>query len=136
LPDAAKHELLAYCMARTLKPKLASTAEEDVTAYDVALLLTSGDVADYWRPTSENFLGRITREQLLAVGREVLGEAWAHSRAGDKKASLVGQLHRAFSTPEKPGRTPEQIERLKDWLPVGMSFEIAPSQTANTQEAA
>ncbi|WP_437186540.1 ParB N-terminal domain-containing protein [Planctomicrobium sp. SH668] len=136
LPDAAKHELLAYCMARTLKPKLASTAEEDVTAYDVALSLTSGNVADYWRPTSENFLGRITREQLLAVGREVLGEAWAHSRAGDKKASLVGQLHRAFSDPEKPGRTPEQIERLKDWLPVGMSFEIAPSQTANTQEAA
>lgn len=137
LPDTAKHQLLAYCVAKTLKPKLAPIAEENVTAYDMALSLTFGNVAAYWRPTSENFLSRITREQLLAIGRDVLGEAWAHSRVGDKKASLVGQLHRAFSDPEKPGRTLEQIERLKGWLPAGMSFEIeATSHSAKTGIAA
>lgn len=125
LPDTAKQELLAYCVAMTLKPKLAPTAEEEVTAYDVALSLTSGDVANYWRPTSENFLKRITRDQLLAIGRDAFGANWAQSRAGDKKASLVGQLHRVFSNPEKLGLAPEQIERLKRWLPAGMSFEIA-----------
>jgi ParB family chromosome partitioning protein len=136
LPDMAKHKLLSYCVARTLKPKLAPTAGEEVTAYDTILSLTSGDVAAYWRPTSENFLGRITRDQLLAIGREVLGETWAHSRAGDKKASLVGQLHRAFATPEKPGRAPEQAEKLKRWLPAGMSFEIEAPSTAETNVAA
>ncbi len=137
LPDTAKLELLAYCMARTLKPKLAPASGEDVTAYDAALSLTSGDVAAYWRPTSENFLGRINRSQLLAIGREVFGDAWSHSRAADKRASLDGQLHRAFADPEKPGRTPQQAERLKSWLPAGMAFESeAPSPLANTSLAA
>lgn len=137
LPDAAKQELLAYCLAMTLKPKLAPLPGDKTTAYDMALSLTSGDVAAFWRPTSENFLGRLTRDQLLAIGREVLGDAWAHSRTSDKKASLVGQLHRAFANPEKPGRSPEQIERLKRWLPAGMSFEsTAASQPANTSLAA
>lgn len=137
LSDMAKHELLAYCVGKTLKPKLAPTTGEDVAAYDMALSLTSGDVATYWRPTSENFLGRITRDQLLAIGREVFGDAWAHSRVGDKKASLVGQLHRAFANPDKPGRTPEQIEKLKRWLPAGMGFEVtAPSLPAKASKAA
>lgn len=136
LPESSKQELLAYCVALTLKPKLAPTADEIVTAYDMALSQTSGNVAAYWRPTSENFLGRITRDQLLAISREVLGDAWAQSRAGDKKAALVGQLHRAFADPEKSGRTPEQVEKLTQWLPTGMGFEITTtSQPAKTKKA-
>ena len=54
---------------------------------------------------------------MLAIGREVLGEPWAQSHITDKKAALVGQLDRAFSDPEKSGRTPDQIEKLKRWLP-------------------
>lgn len=82
-------------------------------------------MAGYWRPTKDNFLGRITRDQLLLIGREVLGEGWSQSHASDKKALLVEQLDRAFSNPDKSGRTPDQIEKLKRWLPAGMSFDIA-----------
>ena len=112
-------------MALTLQPKLGPTEGDEATAYDAALTLTGANLADYWRPGKDNYLCRINREQLLALARETLGEAWAESRAGDKKASLVEQLDRAFSDPDKHGRTPEQVEKLKSWLPAGMGFGIA-----------
>ncbi len=125
LPDAAKHELLAYCVALTLLPKLGPVAGDDATAYDTALSLTGSNLADYWRPAKGNFLERISREQLLAIGRDVFGEPWAQSHVSDKKALLVDLFDRAFSRPEKSGRTPEQIAKLKSWLPQGMAFDIA-----------
>lgn len=131
LPDAAKLDLLAYCVAMTLKPRLAPAAVDEATAYDAALSLTNASVADYWRPASENFLRRISRDQLLLIGRETLGEAWLQSRWKDKKAALVDQLHRAFCNPEKAGRTPDQIERLKTWLPAGMAFRVPSAQEAD-----
>jgi ParB family chromosome partitioning protein len=122
LPEQAKLELLAYCVALTLQPKLSPASGEETTAYDAALALTGASVAAYWRPTGANFLSRIGRDQLLAVARETLGEPWAGSRARDNKASLVGQMERAFASPDRPGQTPEQAEKLKHWLPAGMAF--------------
>lgn len=137
LPEAAKLQLLAYVVALSLKPKLAPAAGEHVTAYDIALSLTDASVAGYWRPTKSNFLGQITRNQLLAISREVLGEPWTQSRFDEKKASLVEQLDRAFSHPEQSGRSSRQVEKLNSWLPVGMCFGIASdSQPANATLAA
>jgi ParB family chromosome partitioning protein len=127
LPEADKLQLLAYCMALTLKPKLGPFEGDKATAYDVALSLTAADVAAYWRPGKDSFLGRISRDQLLAVSREVLGEPWAQSHFSDKKALLVDQLDRAFSSPEKSGRTQDQIEKLKTWLPAGMALGTVPA---------
>ena len=121
-------------MALTLKPKLAPAAGDEATAYDAALALTGASVAGYWRPTKDNYLGRITRDQLLAIGREVLGEAWSQSRSSEKKALLVDQLDRAFADPEKFGRTPDQVEKLKTWLPTGMSFDMAETETGQGEE--
>jgi len=132
LSQEAKLDLLAYCMARTLKAKLAPTDGNEPTAYDVALSLTGADVATSWRPSKDNFLGRLSRDQLLNVGRDVLGEAWARDHANDKKSLLVHHLDRGFSNPEKSGRTAEQIGRLKTWLPEGMSFTI-PSSPARAK---
>jgi ParB family transcriptional regulator, chromosome partitioning protein len=140
LPEAAKLELLAYCVALTLQPKLGPAEDDEATAYDAALSLTAASVAAYWRPTKGNFLGRVTRDQLLAISREVLGESWAQSRCNEKKTLLVDQLDRAFSNPEKSGRTPEQIEKLKTWLPQGMAFEFAaalkPAKAKKARKAA
>jgi ParB family chromosome partitioning protein len=127
LPQAAKLELLAYCVALALQPKLAPADGEEATAYDAALGLTEASVASYWRPGKTSYLGRITRDQLLALARDTLGEAWAQSRASDKKSSLVDQLDRAFADPAKHGRTPEQVEKLKSWLPTGMAFGTVPT---------
>jgi ParB family transcriptional regulator, chromosome partitioning protein len=123
LPQEAKQELLAYCVAQTLQPKLGPADGETSTAYDAALALTGASVADYWRPTADNFLNRRNREQLLAVSREVLGETWAQASSGEKKSLLVTQLDRAFCDPEKASGDPDQIGTLKSWLPEGMGFK-------------
>ncbi|HWY87046.1 MAG TPA: hypothetical protein VNX28_09995, partial [Gemmataceae bacterium] len=129
LPQADKLKWLAYSVALTLRPKLAPAPGSDATAYDAALALTDGNVAGYWRPCKDSFFARITREQLLALARDTLGEAWAQSRASDKKAVLVDQLDRAFAHPAENGRTAEQAEKLKCWLPAGMAFGIASTTT-------
>jgi ParB family chromosome partitioning protein len=126
LPETAKLGLLAYCLALTLQPKLGPVEGEEATAYDAALSLTGSEVATYWRPSKSNFLGRINREQLLAISRNVLGDGWTESHARDKKSLLVEQLDRAFGDPEHSGRNPEQVEKLKRWLPHGMSFALCP----------
>jgi ParB family transcriptional regulator, chromosome partitioning protein len=134
LPESARLELLAYCVASALQPKLGPTETDDATAYDAALSLTGSDVAGYWRPTKDNFFSRINREQLLAIYREVLGERWAQANSTEKKSVLVVQLDRAFSNPD--GHTPEQVAKLKSWLPQGMSFDIAASpKPANAKKA-
>jgi ParB family chromosome partitioning protein len=140
LPQADKLKLLAYSVALTLQPKLAPAAGDDATAYDHALALTEGNVAAYWRPAKDSYLGRITRDQLLVLARDTLGEGWAQAHAKDKKASLVDQLHRAFSSLEKSGRTPEQVAKLKSWLPAGMAFALAanvkPAKAKKARKAA
>jgi ParB family chromosome partitioning protein len=140
LPQVSKLELLAYSVALTLLPKLAPGEGDDATAYDAALSLTEGDVAGYWRPCKDSFFARITRDQLLAIGRDTLGESWAQSRAGDKKASLVEQLDRAFADPAKHGRTPEHVAKLNSWLPAGMALTVAtaskPAKAKKARKAA
>lgn len=135
LTDAEKLDLLARCVALTLQPKLAPAEAGKATAYDAALALTGADVAAYWRPARETYLSRITREQLLAIARDTLGEAWAQSRFGEKKAALVDQLDRAFGDPEGQGRTPEQAGRLKRWLPAGMAFGLTAAKPARAKKA-
>ncbi len=122
LADAEKQGLLAYCVAVTLPPSLAPEVGEEAGASDAALSLAGASMAAYWRPAKGNYLARVTREQLLTLGREVLGEQWAQARAKEKKSSLVDQLDRAFAAPEKHGRTPEQVDKLTGWRPAGMAY--------------
>jgi ParB family transcriptional regulator, chromosome partitioning protein len=137
LSDKQKLDLLAWCVAMSLKPRLATGRE--ATAYELALSLTGAEVAGYWRPTVANYLGRITRDQLIALGREILGDQWAQSRHRDKKGELAAQLERAFAAPEKYGRTPQQLEKLTHWLPDGMAFTATaakPKAKKNASKAA
>ena len=134
LSDKEKLDLLAYCVAGSLKPQL-STGRE-ATAYELALSLTGADMAGHWRPTVANYLGRITRDQLLALGRDILGDQWAQARHRDKKGELAAQLERAFAAPEKYGRTPQQLEKLTHWLPDGMAFAAAATPKKNARKAA
>jgi ParB family chromosome partitioning protein len=135
LSDTQKLDLLAWCVAGSLKPQL-STGKE-ATAYELALSLTTADVASYWRPTTANYLGRITRDQLLALGRDILGEPWAQSRHRDKKGELAAQLERAFADPEKHARNAQQLETLTHWLPEGMAFTATtPKAKKNARNAA
>lgn len=131
LPQQARLDLLAYAVALTLQPKLGPAYAAEATAYDASLSLTGADVAEHWRPTADNFLNRRRRDELLAIGREVLGDQWARSSTDKKKSVLVTQLDRAFSNPDKAGVDREHIAKLKAWLPAGMGFgAVATSKAA------
>jgi hypothetical protein len=102
-----------------------------------ALASTEASVESYyWRPTKDSYLSRITREQLLTLARDTLGEQWAQARASEKKSTLVEQIDRALADPAKHGRTPEQVDKLKSWLPAGMAFVTIPAvKDAKTRRA-
>ena len=134
LPQESRLAMLAYCMSLTLQPKLGPSEAENTTAYDIALSKTAVQVTASWRPSRANLFSRINRQQLLSVGRDVLGEPWASSHRDDKKALLVDQLDRAFANPDQSGRTAEQIERLKAYLPKGMSFDLAAPATVKARK--
>ncbi|MGV2336356.1 MAG UNVERIFIED_CONTAM: hypothetical protein LVR18_20360 [Planctomycetaceae bacterium] len=87
LSENDRLRILAYCVANTLQPKFDRPAVQQETAYDIALSLTGMNVAEYWRPTKENFFNRCKRDQLLSIGREVLGELWAQSNRVEKNHS-------------------------------------------------
>ena len=130
LPDGEKHRLLAFCVAASLKPKL-GTEDDEPTAYDIALSLTGGNPADYWRPTKDNYLSRINREQLLAIGGTVMLDGWVDAHRNDKKGTLVALLDKAFADSGKP----DTRGAIKNWLPKGMGFhaeaqEAEPVKTA------
>ena len=131
LTDYQKQSLLAYCVALTLRPKLDTGGK--ATAYDLALAQTGANVADYWRPTKDGFLTRITKDQLLEIGVRLVGgqrgKQWATSNANAKKGDIAGELHRVFNEADPEGMTDEQAERVKNWLPEGMAFREAPEPT-------
>lgn len=131
LSDADKRRILAYCTALTLEPALAGS--EEPSAYEAALSLTGGNVAEYWRPTKDNYLSRISREQLLGIGREVMisGDQWGNARRDDKKGTLVDILDKTFAVSAKP----DTRDAIKDWLPKGMGFRSVEAEPVKPAKA-
>lgn len=119
-----KLAILAFCTATTLKPTLRDEQREFPTAYETALSLTGGSVAELWRPTKDNYLSRITRDQLLGIGREFGKEPWVNYRKDWKKASLADELHGYFAKSHNPDTT----DAVRNWLPKGMAYLPAPEE--------
>ena len=138
LSDKDKLDLLAYCVATSLKPQLSDRPRID--------RLRAGPVAD-----------RCQHGRLLASDAEQLSwpdhprpvagprprVAWRPVGTGqsrDKKGELADALERAFADPQKVACTPEQREKLKGWLPEGMAFDTddagQPAAEANRRIAA
>lgn len=128
LSDYQKQSLLAYCVAVTLQPNLDTGGQP--TAYDLALAQTGANVADHWRPTKDNYLSRVTKEQLLEIGAELVGgqrgRQWATTNANKKRGDIAGELHRVINEGDTSAMTAEQAERVKNWLPKGMAFREGP----------
>jgi ParB family transcriptional regulator, chromosome partitioning protein len=77
---------------------------------------------------------QITRDQLLAMGRELLGDQWSQARSRDTKGELADALERAFADPHTVACTPTQREKLKHWLPDGMAFDTGSALLAADTE--
>ena len=108
---------------RTLRARVQAALITNDTAMAMHRLETAlgGDavVSSRWRPTAANFWGRIPMRAALAIGKEVLGDAWAERHARDKKAALGQALEVAFAAGAElvDGVTPEARARAACWLP-------------------
>ncbi len=136
LTAAQKASILAYCVALTLEPALAPASPDKASACDAALALTATGVAEYWRPTADNFLSKITRDQLLEVGATVFRPAWAEKWRNVKKGDIVKELDRAFADPSKFSGDKEVETRLRTWLPEGMAFTLPQNKPAKSKKKA
>lgn len=123
LTAAQKASILAFCVALTLKPGLAPDYG-DIGAHDVTLALTGVDVASYWRPAAGNYLGKITKDQLLEMGAGIFSNAWADKWKTAKKRDLVQHLDRAFADPARSSGNKATEQKLRSWLPEGMAFTL------------
>ncbi len=91
--DETHRSLLAFCAARTVSEirqpwvrEPGRLAHADTLAVAVAL-----DMADYWRPTAENYFGRVTKALIVEAVREGGADREAEPMVGLKKADLARQ---------------------------------------------
>ncbi len=110
LPRRSKDTLVTFCTAMTLTIGLRGGGAE----HDTLIAQLEVDFAAYWRPTSDNYFGRLKIGQLTAQFGPLLGQAWLDWHSDAKKAVLVQSLHEHFNAPGIPAADARQT-----WLPPG-----------------
>ena len=124
LSDEEKRALFAACVATTYKGQLTIdtglSPEVELIVDDLNI-----DFATGFRPTAENFWGRLTKARILAVAEETLGEDWADAHSGDKKAILAKAMEVAFAAGDEvpEGVYPEGRASALAWTPSGFLAE-------------
>ena len=137
LDDGSRMELLAHCVSygvNALYEKPNPYSGTGVSQHGLDIRLSQADrlarstgldmVAVGWRPTVENYLGRVTKPRILEAVRE---------GAGDRAADLIGHL--------KKGDMAKEAERLlaeTGWLPeplriVDHGIEVDPASDATAE---
>jgi ParB family chromosome partitioning protein len=109
--------LLAFTVAQTLKPSLASSATHGVREVVEAEALPN--IRDVWTP-DETYFARLTKPALLAILKHDLAmreQAEAHDKS--KKSEIVAYLHGLFAAPFAT-LTTEQRTKVDAWAPKAM----------------
>tara|TARA_R110002073_G_scaffold335234_3_gene526702 strand:- start:5018 stop:6310 length:1293 start_codon:yes stop_codon:yes gene_type:complete len=126
LPLKEKQRLFAYCIAQGLHGQLALTKHADPVLEAIGVRLGI-DLADDWRPTADNFWGRITKAHALSLSSEVLGAQWALSHSKDKKSVLSPKLEQIFSGETSAGLPGPVLESACRWVPDFMAYTAVES---------
>ena len=87
LPQAELLELVALCSALTVNALPSAGAAFDANALAAAVGL---DMADWWEPTEEGFLGHVSKAQIVQALKEVGPGPGSDGVDGMKKDLLVG----------------------------------------------
>lgn len=126
LSSQAKQALFAWCIAQTLQPQLAFEDKANPVVEQVGDRLGI-DFAAHWRPTADNYWGRVRKSHALEVGAAVLGSRWQRDHAKDKKPVLAKALEAAFAGDGVAtlGLDPEAAARAGAWVPPGMACGVS-----------
>ena len=106
-------DLLAFCTAVSVNTV---SGRENTPSADVAALMTALnlDMADWWKPTPENYLSHVSKERILSVVTEAVPASNADLMRNLKKEQLVQKAD-------------EELSGLR-WLPD--NFKVAKPQEA------
>ena len=120
LSEEEKRTLFAACVATTFKGQLTVDATASPEVETVVDDLEIDFEADF-RPTVDNFWGRLTKARILAIAEETLGAEWAEAHSGDKKAVLAKAMELAFAAGDElpEGVSPEGRAAALAWTPEG-----------------
>ena len=117
MPDEDKQALFALCVSTMLVRQSTPVIEAIGSRLNV-------DVAAFWRPTAENYWGRVKKDVCLAAARETVGTEWVAARKDQKKAVLAQSMEALFADGKSVSIAPEGIRAAKAWLPEGMAFAV------------
>jgi ParB family chromosome partitioning protein len=122
LDDEARGAWVAYSIARTLEPTL-NVAEgyRSNGFHDHLGRLLDIQVENWWRPTAENFFGRVKKTVMLDALEEIGGPILRGRYKDAKKSDLAGTC---ASLCNGQGIVEAEIrEKATAWLPEAMRFE-------------
>lgn len=124
LSDEDKQTLFAACVATTYKGQL--TIDTGVKPEVEQVVDGLGiDFATGFRPTVQNFWGRLTKGRMLEIAGEVIGTEWADAHSKDKKPALAQAMEDAFAPGDEvpEDMTPEGRDAALAWTPSGFVGE-------------
>jgi len=122
LDDEARGAWVAFSIARTLEPTL-NVAEgyRSNGFHDHLGRLLDIQVENWWRPTAENFFGRVKKTVMLDALEEIGGPILRGRYKDAKKGDLAGTC---ASLCNGQGIVEAEIrEKATAWLPEAMRFE-------------
>ena len=120
LSEQEKQAVFAACVAATYKGQLTVDAtvspEVEMVVNDLGI-----DFEVNFRPTADNFWGRLTKARILAIAGETLGAEWADAHSGEKRAELAKAMELAFAAGDElpEGVSPEGRAAALTWTPEG-----------------
>ena len=126
LPVADKQALFAWATGLAIKPQLSSDNRPSPIIEEIGARLDV-DVAACWRPTAQNYWGRVNKGHAVATARKLIGDDYAEDRNRERKGDIAAAMERAFAETvgETEGFDAATAAKTTRWLPDGMLFSGA-----------
>jgi ParB family chromosome partitioning protein len=123
LPLADKQALFAWAAGLAIKPQLSTDNRPSPVIEEIGARLDV-DVAACWRPTAQNYWGRVNKGHAAATARKLIGDDYAEDRNRERKGDIAAAMERAFAETagETEGFDAATVAKTTRWLPDGMLF--------------
>lgn len=121
LTKKEKMDILAWASARGINGNLYN----DFDSIEYCITKTGIDAATLWRPTDDNYFNKITKDQMLEIAKEIFGKDVSDTKLGFKKSEIALSMNKYFAGTIKV-EDKSVKERLKNWMPKGLSFAEMP----------
>jgi len=114
LSKSQRSHIVAWCAAQSFCGGTEPTSTD--TFVDSLSVAFGVDVSSHWRPSADNYFGRVNKRILMEHLTALLGQPHADTRIKASKKELVAELHEFFHGPEE-GLSDDQRILRNTWLP-------------------